>query len=88
MTQTTTPTGLSVKETARIQVLIARHSSEIAATGQKLATDFQTSAQLTIGCACRSMGISRLDWEKIGAVQNGWEFEAPSRETLRRWERS
>jgi hypothetical protein len=79
------PSGLSVKEYARIQELIARNSEHIEWCSQQLAMNFDCPAQRIIGVACGRMGISRLDWEKITAVRNGWEYTAPPANLLARW---
>jgi hypothetical protein len=77
---------MTSKETARINALIAKHADIIERCSRDLAMNFNTPAQRIINHACTQMGIARIDWEKITAVQNGWEFEPPPAEMLRRWE--
>lgn len=84
--ETTQQNGLSAKERARISGLISRHEAIIQRAKVALATDFDTPAQRTIGAACHAMGCTRLDWEKIVAVQNGWDFAPVPKHILARWE--
>lgn len=85
MTNTLNNTGLTAREYARIQKLTEKHADAIRTCSVELATNFNRPAQRIIGYACADMGISRLDWEKITAVQNNWEYEKPSASMLARW---
>jgi hypothetical protein len=77
---------MTPKETARIQQLLGLHWATIAAASTRLAFDFETPAQRIILQACAEMGISRLDWEKIVCLKNGWEFAPPPPHLLARWQ--
>src|SRR5262245_14121315 len=68
--------GLSPREHARITRLIAENGDVINHARTQLATNFDTPAQRIVGIACGQMNCSRLDWEKIVAVQNGWDYES------------
>ena len=78
--------NLSAKEQARIRAVIAKHKATIEWCSQQLATNFDVSANVTIGIACNRMGISRMEWEKLGAVKNGWGFHRPPKHVIARWE--
>ena len=77
--------NLSAKEQARIRAIIAKHVATIEWCSQQLAT-FNVSANVTIGIACYRMGIGRMEWEKICAVKNGWDFHRPPKHVIARWE--
>ena len=78
--------GLTPKDHARISALIARHAAVIDRCRKDLGTNFEVPAQRIINAACYQMGCSRLDWEKIVAVQADWEFTPIPKHILARWE--
>lgn len=78
--------GLTNRELARIESIIDANKDQIDWCRMQLATNFDAPANRVINFSCAKMGISRLDWEKIVAVQNGWDYEAPPAKLLRRWE--
>jgi hypothetical protein len=78
--------NLSAKEQARIRAIIAKHEATIEWCSQQLATNFDVSANVTIGIACYRIGISRMEWEKLCAVKNGWDFHRPPKHVIARWE--
>lgn len=80
-------TGLSAKEQARIEKLMEKHKDELQALSAELATNYNVPAQRLISFALARMGISRLDYEKIGAVEGNWRYEAPPKALLARWAR-
>jgi len=77
--------NLSAKEQARIRAIIAEHVATIEWCSQQLATNFDVSASVTIGIASCRMGISRMEWEKLCAVKNGWDFHRPPKHVIARW---
>jgi len=77
--------NLSAKEQARIRAIIAQHEATVEWCSQQLATNFNVSVNVTIGTACYHMGIGRMDWEKISAVKNGWDFHRPPKHVIARW---
>jgi hypothetical protein len=76
---------MTPNESARIQQLLELHAAPIAAASVRLAIDFETPAQRIILQVCDQIGISRLDWEKIICLKNGWEFTPPPSHLLARW---
>jgi hypothetical protein len=78
--------NLSAKEQARIRAIIAEHAATIEWCSQQLATNFDVSANVTVGIACHRMGITRMDWEKVCAVKNGWDSRLPPKHVIARWE--
>ena len=77
--------NLSATEQARIRAIIAKHDATIQWCAQQLAINFSVPANVTIGIACYRMGISRMDWEKVCAVKNGWDSRCHPRHVIARW---
>ena len=80
-------TGLPLREVQRITGLMKRHAEALAECRNGLVTNFDVPAQRTINFMLAKTGMSRIDYEKIIAVENNWPYEKPDEELMRRWAR-
>jgi hypothetical protein len=80
-------TGLSEREHQRIVKLMAKHKVALDECSRQLAMNYNAPAQRIITACCNETGISRLDYEKINAVEGNCRYEAPPRRLLDRWAR-
>lgn len=74
-----------------VERVIEQHSAAIFALQRDLGQNFDIPAQRLINVAFERMGIVRFDragndmWERIVAIQNGWEYRKPPRHLVDRW---
>jgi hypothetical protein len=78
-------TGLGYREVQRIAGLMKQHAEALRECRNGLVTNFDVPAQRTINFMLAKTGMSRIDYEKIQAVENNWPYEKPSEKLLRRW---